>query len=132
MLTRQVPVPEHPPDQPAKVEPGRETAVRVTVEPSGNCAVQSPPQSIPAGSEVTAPCPSPASWMPTAAEFRSKTATRDRSASSFKEHALVPAHAPPQVVKVAPCCATGTTVTAVPRAYRYSPAAQVVQVSGVG
>lgn len=49
-----------PPDQPAKAEPGAGTAVRVTSEPALYSAAQASPQSIPEGSEVTAPSPEPA------------------------------------------------------------------------
>ena len=52
-------VPEHAPDQPAKVLPGAATAVNVTLLPAGKSAVQVEPQLIPSGVEVTVPGPEP-------------------------------------------------------------------------
>jgi hypothetical protein len=52
----QLPVPEQPPpDQPTKLAPGPVLAVRVTVVPGVNPAMQSAPQLIPAGALVTVP-----------------------------------------------------------------------------
>ena len=58
--TVQVPVPEHPPDQPVKVEPEAAAAERVTVAPWLNWLEQTAPQAIPAGELVTAHEPVPA------------------------------------------------------------------------
>ena len=53
MVSVQVPVPEHAPDQPAKLELLPGVAVRVTTPPSVNCAVV--PQAAPAGLDETLP-----------------------------------------------------------------------------
>ena len=54
----QVPVPVQAPDQPANAEPTAGVAVSVTGA-AGNEAAQDPPQSTPAGFEVTDPEPLP-------------------------------------------------------------------------
>ena len=59
MLTVQVPVPEHDPLQPVKVEPVVGVAVRVTLVPVLNEALQVAPQEIPVGLLVTVPVPVP-------------------------------------------------------------------------
>ena len=53
----QTPVPEHPPDQPVKVEPEAGEEARVMVAPLATVAVQVEPQLMPAGVEVTDPLP---------------------------------------------------------------------------
>src|SRR3954470_18830658 len=58
-VTWQVPVPEHAPVQPEKVEPGAGVAVRATLALSSNWAEQAAPQSIPAGAEEIRPEPAP-------------------------------------------------------------------------
>lgn len=60
MVTVQEEVPEHAPDQPAKTEPAFGVAVKVTLLPLGNRALQPLPHAIPAGELVTGPLPSPA------------------------------------------------------------------------
>ena len=58
--TTQVPAPAQPPPfQPVKTEPASAVAVNVTRVPPGYVPVQSPPQVIPAGFEVTVPVPVP-------------------------------------------------------------------------
>ena len=58
IVTVQVPVPLHPlPLQPVRRMPSPGTAVSVTVLPSGCELLQVLPQSIPAGSDTTAPVP---------------------------------------------------------------------------
>jgi hypothetical protein len=59
MLTTQLPVPLHAPDQPAKVESVEAAAVSVTVLLSVKVAAQAFPQLIPAGLLVTTPEPVP-------------------------------------------------------------------------
>src|SRR5277367_5813126 len=61
MVTTQVPVPEHAPDQPANVEPVLGVAVRVTTVPARNLAEQLGWQVIPAGALETEPRPKPSS-----------------------------------------------------------------------
>ena len=59
-VTAQAPAPvQPPPDQPAKVEPTAGAAVSVTVAPWFTGSVQSVPQLIPAGDDVTVPDPAP-------------------------------------------------------------------------
>ncbi len=56
--TTQAPAPAQlPPFHPVNTEPASAVAVNVTVVPPGYVPVQSPPQVIPAGFEVTAPAP---------------------------------------------------------------------------
>ena len=59
MVTVQVPVPEHSPDQPRNVWPADAVAVSVTTVPSSKFAEQVTPQSIPGGLLVTVPVPVP-------------------------------------------------------------------------
>ena len=57
-VTLQVPVPGHPASlQPTKVEPIDGVAVRISMAPGATEATQVPPQSMPAGEEVTVPVP---------------------------------------------------------------------------
>ncbi len=59
-VTVQPPVPEQPPpDQPVKVEPAAGLAASWTTVPARNASLQSGPQAIPAGVEVTVPAPVP-------------------------------------------------------------------------
>src|SRR3954468_2508689 len=59
MVTSHVPVPEHAPDHPSKLEPPLADAVSVTGVPVLKLAEQVAGQFIPAGNEVTAPVPVP-------------------------------------------------------------------------
>jgi len=60
MVTVQVLVSEHAPDQPPKDAPELAVAVRVTIVPPLNEALQVTPQLMPAGLLVTVPTPVPA------------------------------------------------------------------------
>lgn len=60
IVTTQLPVPEHAPDQPANLEPDLADAVRVTTVPAANVCVQASPHEIPAGVLMTCPLPIPA------------------------------------------------------------------------
>lgn len=60
IVTLQLPVPLHAPDQPVKSESADVAAVRVTAVPALKLEAQAAPQSIPAGEEVTVPVPVPA------------------------------------------------------------------------
>src|SRR6478735_3843166 len=58
IVTKQGPVPEQPPpDQPVKLDPAGGVANKSTCVPSSNELEQAPPQSIPAGIDVTPPEP---------------------------------------------------------------------------
>ncbi len=59
-MTEQVPAPVQAPLQPVKFENASGVAVRTSVVPRSGASVQSVPQSMPAGSEATAPPPGPA------------------------------------------------------------------------
>jgi hypothetical protein len=59
MATMQVPVPEHAPDQPVKVDEAVGVAVSVTVAPAAKAAEQTLPQAMPEGADVTVPVPAP-------------------------------------------------------------------------
>lgn len=60
IITVHVPVPlQPPPDQPENTEPEFGTAVRVTMVSVAYGSVQSRPQLIPAGLDVTVPDPAP-------------------------------------------------------------------------
>jgi hypothetical protein len=61
MVTEQVPVPEHAPLHPVKLDPEAGVSVRVTMVPVLKFAVQVPGQLIPAGVLVRVPVPVPAS-----------------------------------------------------------------------
>ena len=59
MLTVQVAVPEHAPDQPAKAEPEPAVAVNVTEVAPEKLALHVCPQLIPAGALAMVPAPAP-------------------------------------------------------------------------
>ena len=56
----QAPVPVHAPDQPAKVAVPAGAAVKTIAVPQATVSVQSVPQAMPAGLDVTVPLPVPA------------------------------------------------------------------------
>src|SRR4051794_34074350 len=61
MVTAQVvATPVHAPDQPANTEPELGVAVSVTMAPEVKLALQTEPQAIPEGLDVTGPLPAPA------------------------------------------------------------------------
>ena len=61
MLTVQVlAMPLHEPDHPANVEPDAAVAVKVTLVPEVNGALQTAPHEMPAGVLATVPLPAPA------------------------------------------------------------------------
>ena len=60
IVTVHEPVPVQAPDQPPNVELASGAAVRVTLVPAAYTSVQSDPQLMPAGADVTIPSPVPA------------------------------------------------------------------------
>ena len=61
MVRTQLAAPLQAPDHPVNDDPGAATAVSVTAVPYATSSLQSAPQSMPAGVEVTVPAPAPAS-----------------------------------------------------------------------
>ena len=59
MLTVQVPLPVHEPDQPVKTEPASAVAVSTTSVDAEKLAEQLVPQLMPAGDDVIVPLPAP-------------------------------------------------------------------------
>ena len=70
-------MPEQPLDHPAKTDPPAAVAVNVTTVPVLYIAVQSAPQLIPAGEEVTVPLPVPALVTVSLKVLRVKVAVTD-------------------------------------------------------
>jgi hypothetical protein len=115
MATMQAPVPEQAPLQPPNVEPLFGVAVSVTLEVLGYDSLQSVPQLMPAGSDVTVPAPVPA--LVTVRAFsvpRLKVAVTDRAALMVTEQVPVPVQAPLQPVNSEPPPGTAVRVTLVP------------------
>jgi hypothetical protein len=64
IVNEHVPVPEHPPPlHPVNIEPVTGAAVNVTTLPTLYVSLQSDPQFIPVGDEVTVPLPVPLLFM---------------------------------------------------------------------
>ena len=76
--------------------------------------MQSVPQLIPAGVEVTAPAPVPASATVSAYWLRVNVAVTLRAWFIGTEHAPLPEHAPAQLVNVEPVAALAVSTTVVP------------------
>jgi hypothetical protein len=115
IVTVQVPpAPAHAPDQPANVDVESGTAARVTVAPASKAALQTLPQSMPAGVDVTVPSPFPA-FATLSSGFRLKTALTDFALFIVTVHVrLVPVQAPPQRVKEDEASGVAVSVTVVP------------------
>src|SRR5579859_868285 len=77
MVTEQLPIPVHAPDQPTKRAPVAGVAVSVTVVSTLKLLEQTVPQEIPAWSEVTVPKPLPARLTVRVARTRAKVAVTD-------------------------------------------------------
>jgi hypothetical protein len=118
MLTTQLLVPVQAPDQPTKLEPLAAAAVSVTLLPLAYVSVQSAPQSIPLGDEVTVPLPVPA--LPTVSANPPptvlKVAVTLRAAVMLTVQGPVPVHAPDQPAKTDPPAAVAVKLTLVPLA----------------
>lgn len=118
MVTLQVPVPEQPPpDQPMNVEPELGTAVRVTIWPIENGAVQVDWQEIPAGLLDTVPVPFPASPMLSWGPLLLNVAVTVWLAVMLSTHVLVPEQSPLQPVNEEPECGVAVSVTEAFAAY---------------
>jgi hypothetical protein len=114
MVSVHVPVPEHAPDQPVKLEPAAGTAVSVTSVPLRKSCAQVAPQSMPAGLELMVPAPLPILSTLRVKGRRAKVAVADRSSLIVSVHVPVPEHAPDHPVNVEPLPAVVVSVTDVP------------------
>lgn len=116
IVTVHVPVPEHPPpDHPVKPEPLAGVAVRTTVAPLANGALQVAPQDMPAGAEVTVPEPVPVSETVRRAFRLKNRAVAVWSTFIVTVHAPWPAHpAPDHPPNSEPLLAVAVRVTGVP------------------
>jgi hypothetical protein len=115
MVTTQLPVPVHAPDQPTKVEPALGVAVSVTTESVGNVLEQTEPQEMPAGLLLTGPLP-----LPDLATVRIwptlKVAVTLRAADMVTTQVVMPLQAPDQPAKTEPGLGAAVSVTALPDA----------------
>jgi hypothetical protein len=126
IATTHVPVPVHPPpDHPAKVEFAVGAAVSVTDVPALYGSVQSLPQVIPVGDDVTVPVPVPASATVSVNVCRSKRADAVTAVvpAGMLHVVVVPLHAPDQLTKLDVALGAAVSVIAEPAA---SVAAQVL------
>ena len=114
MVTTQVPVPVHAPDHPANPEPTFAAAVSVTTVPNAYGSLQSEPQLMPAGVDVTAPVPAPPSVTVKVKLASVNVAVTDCAAFMATTHVPVPVHAPDQPANVEPTAAAAVNVTVVP------------------
>lgn len=115
--TVQVPVPEHAPLQPAKLEPLVAEAVRVTEAPAAKLALQVLPQLMPPVFEVTVPEPLPAFATLSAklaVELLNAAVTERAADIETTQVVAVPLHAPLQPPNVEPLAAVAVSVTEVP------------------
>ena len=108
IITVQLPVPEHPPLQPPKVDPPAGAALSVTVVPLAYASEQSDPQLTPAGLLVIEPAPAPVLvavrvYVGGGAGAAEKVAVTVTGVFPAIVHGSVPVHPPPvQPAKVEP------------------------------
>jgi hypothetical protein len=115
IVTVQVPVPLQAPLQPAKLDVPSGVAVRVTTAPAAKASVQSAPQAMPAGLEVTVPLPSPDRPTVSVRGRRAKAASTTIARSTVTAQVPVPLQPPPvQPAKVDVASAVAVNVTSVP------------------
>ncbi len=118
-VTVQAPVPLHPPDHPANVDPDAAVAVSVTAVPLGKFAEHVVPQLIPDGALVTVPDPVPP-FCTVSVSLGTvvvlKVAATDVSPPIVRLQLAVPLHAPPHPANVVPDAAVAVRVTFVPTA----------------
>ena len=115
-VTSQGSVPEQPPpDQPVKSALARGAAVRVTTEPWVTVSVQSPPQLMPAGVELTVPSPVPSLTMSRSYWRRSNWAWTVMAVVTLTTQGAVPVQPPPiHPTKLLEASAEAVRVTLVP------------------
>src|SRR5437763_842523 len=117
-----VAVPAQAPVQPANVEPVAGVALKTTLVPSSNCAVQVEPQSIPAGLDEMRPAPAPDGvtvtlCLPGAAGATASKVTKTLvSATTLRAQPPRPVHPPPQPANCQPGSGTGVRTICVPSA----------------
>jgi len=109
-------VPLHAPLQPAKTDPDAADAVKVTTVPRAYAWVQSDPQLIPEGFEVTVPLPEPFFETESCvSRGPEKVAVTPLAPSIVTEHGLiVPEQAPPHPEKTELPVGVAVSVTTVP------------------
>jgi hypothetical protein len=115
LVTWQGTVPVQPPLQPAKSDPAVDEGVNVTVVPPGYVPVQSPPQVIPVGFDVTVPLPVP--FLLTVTVIGGGITVKVAVTVVLVDTTQVPAPAQPppfQPVKTEPASAMVVNVTFVP------------------
>jgi len=95
-VTAQFPSPEHAPRQPTKCESAPCIARNTTRVPRANVAEHFVPQSMPPGSLVTVPSPSPDLVTRKVSCFTRKTAETLLESMSGMNAQVSPLHAPPQ------------------------------------
>src|SRR5688572_9264530 len=118
MVSTHGPVPEQSPPQPRKVEPGLAVAPSTTVDRYANGSLQSLPQLIPIGVDVTRPLPLPVLLTATGRGSRSKVAVTDRPLSMVTgQVVLVPEQSPPQATKRESAAGLAVRLTSVPGEY---------------
>lgn len=118
IVTEHVPVPVQPPPlQPRNVEPLPALAVSVTAVPAPYDSVQSTPQLIPAGDDVTVPVPAPARIWVSVKVLSVNVAVTDFASVTDTTQAPVPVQAPLQPAKVEPGPSAAESVTDVPWSY---------------
>jgi hypothetical protein len=132
-VTTHVPVPLHPPPlHPVKSELGVGAAVSVTTVPALYDSVQSPPQLIPAGFDVTVPVPVPALATVRACCVRLNVAVTVTFTSTVITQVPVPEHPPPdQPVNVELADGVAVSVTLVPNSKKFSQVTPHVIPAGV-
>ena len=114
-VTVQLPVPEHAPLQPVKVEPAAGVAVSVTEAPDPKLAAHVLPHAMPAGLLATVPVPPPALATVNVNDWSAKVAVTEVAALTVTVQAPVPEQPPPlQPVNVEPVAGAAVNATEVP------------------
>jgi cell pole-organizing protein PopZ len=108
-------LPLHAPPNPVNRQPASGLGVRVIKVPSSNAAQQVEPQSIPAGDELTAPCPVRATLSAClpggGGGALANVAVTVRSVSSKTSQATAPLQEPPHPEKTAPASGAAPSCT---------------------